>query len=201
MNLLQERMKIRWRNQELKWWYLICISISDFFMQCHLGKTTYNPAILSNSGALIKKKNKCNTKQHETCHRAARHKNFLFWTQTKMWKKWLCVVMLLQSDSSVPKATSNALRCWHEGKEKSKSSIPVCIWELVQWCWKLSCFDCSNYWCYKYSCSRLHIQKGSIMGKKEKKNKQTKEKTTKPATPLTPQSNITLVWTWEVLFQ
>lgn len=83
--------------------------------------------------------------------------------------------MLLQSDFSVPKATSNALRCWHEGKEKSKSSIPVCIWELVQWCRKLTCFDCSNYWCYKYSCSRRHIQKGSIMGKKEKKNKQTKK--------------------------
>lgn len=63
----------------------IYINISNFFMQCHLGKKKYNPAILR-PGALIKKKkkNKCNTKQHETCHRAARHKKFLFWIQMKV---------------------------------------------------------------------------------------------------------------------
>lgn len=143
-----------------------------FLFLCNaIWKRLYN-LVIPRAGASIRKGNKHNSKQHKTCHRTAGDSIIYKWKC----KGNNCVLHRYCILNFCSKSYTEYIKLLLWEQEKHKSSTLVCIWELVQWYRKLTCYNYCNYCCYGYHCFRLHTQEDNIPWKKGRKNEKRKIK-------------------------
>lgn len=119
-----------------------------------------------------------------------------------MRKKHLRVALLLHSDSFVAKAIPYPLSCSTRAEEALKlyASLYLRTGTVVR---KIHLLSPALTTAVTDTVASGFIYRGTTSQerKKEREKEKKRKKSTKPATPLTPQSNISFVCKWEVLFQ
>lgn len=129
-----------------------------------------------------------------------KRENSLLHIQIKMWKKHLYVALLLHSEFFVAKAIPNPLSCSTRAEEALKlcASLYLRTGTVVH---KIHLLSPALTTAVIDTIALGFIYSGTTSQGRKKEKKKRRKKSTKPATPLAPQSNISFVCKWEVLFQ